>query len=483
MSQVGKLILSLDLSSVPLRTEDGVEDSEMKLVQEGNVNDSDISDIDAFQGRTFVKTQNLESVSAKFIDRNEFNLSIESSRLGVANSKPRGLSLPLLDLHKDHDADSLPSPTREIKPSFPIDKAFSGEHGVVKPEFPLPRGALQTGNSVMHPYETDALKAVSSYQQKFGRSSFFMTDRLPSPTPSEDGDKGDTDIGEEISSSIAPNSNYLNALGPRQPVVSSVPNMSPHGGQELSNVNSVGSIGVVATPVSRSSPVKIKDPRLRALNSDAPAQSFNPCIVPVSNTETRMAGFGEMVGSRKQKTVDDPIVCGPSMKRQRSEQTDSVIVSDIPSYTETGGLLGGRGDGGFPITNSSLVLKSIKDASKLEQVATAVTTSTTAPIVPINAIENLSATNTSVAATLQSLLKDIVVNPSIWMNRIKMEQLKAMEPSKVTTQPLSSSNCISRGILPVNVAPPQASVPDPRLGAILQATPQMAIPKVGISHT
>nr|GMD80751.1 RNA polymerase II C-terminal domain phosphatase-like 3 [Ipomoea batatas] len=182
-----------------------------------------------------------------------------------------------------------------------------------------------------------------------------------------------------------------------------------------------------------------------------------------------------MVGSRKQKTVDDPV--GPSMKRQRSEQTDSVIVSDIPSYTGTGGLLGGRGDVGFPITNSNLVLKSIKDASKLDQVATAVTTTTTVPSVPINAIENLSATNASVAATLQSLLKDIVVNPSIWMNRIKMEQLKSMEPSKVTTQPLSSSNCISGGILPVNIAPPKASVPDPRQGGILQATPQMAIPK------
>nr|GLL43975.1 RNA polymerase II C-terminal domain phosphatase-like 3 [Ipomoea trifida] len=467
-NEVGKLILSLDLPSVPLRAEDGVEDSEMRLVQEGNVNDSDISDTDAFQGPAFVKRQDLESVSAKFI---ESNLSIESSRLGVANSKPRGLSLPLLDLHKDHDVDSLPSPTRESKPSFPIDKA-----GVLKPEFPLPRGALQTGNSVTHPYETDALKAVSSYQQKFSRSSFFMADRLPSPTPSEDGDKGDTDIGEEISSSITPNCNYLNASGPRQPVVSSLPNMNPVGGQELSNVNSAGSIGVVATPVSRSSPVKIKDPRLRALNSDAPAQSFNPCLVPVSNTETRIAGFGEMVGSRKQKTVDDP-VGGPSMKRQRSEQTDSVIVSDIPSYTGTGGLLGGRGDVGFPITNSNLVLKSIKDASKLEQVATAVATTTTVPSVPINAIENSSATNASVAATLQSLLKDIVVNPSIWMNRIKMEQLKSMEPSKVTTQPLSSSNCISGGILPVNIAPPKASVPDPRQGGILQATPQMAIPK------
>nr|GMD74061.1 RNA polymerase II C-terminal domain phosphatase-like 3 [Ipomoea batatas] len=471
-NEVGKLILSLDLPSVPLRAEDGVEDSEMRLVQEGNVNDSDISDTDAFQGPAFVKRQDLESVSAKFI---ESNLSIESSRLGVANSKPRGLSLPLLDLHKDHDVDSLPSPTRESKPSFPIDKA-----GVLKPEFPLPRGALQTGNSVTHPYETDALKAVSSYQQKFSRSSFFMADRLPSPTPSEDGDKGDTDIGEEISSSITPNCNYLNASGPRQPVVSSLPNMNPVGGQELSNVNSAGSIGVVATPVSRSSPVKIKDPRLRALNSDAPAQSFNPCLVPVSNTETRIAGFGEMVGSRKQKTVDDPV--GPSMKRQRSEQTDSVIVSDIPSYTGTGGLLGGgllggSGDVGFPITNSNLVLKSIKDASKLDQVATAVTTTTTVPSVPINAIENLSATNASVAATLQSLLKDIVVNPSIWMNRIKMEQLKSMEPSKVTTQPLSSSNCISGGILPVNIAPPKASVPDPRQGGILQATPHMAIPK------
>ncbi|KAL6966364.1 protein-serine,threonine phosphatase [Sarracenia purpurea var. burkii] len=55
-------------------------------------------------------------------------------------------------------------------------------------------------DTILHLYGTDALKDVSSYQQKFCRISFFL-DELPSPTPSEGSDNGDGDIGGEISSS------------------------------------------------------------------------------------------------------------------------------------------------------------------------------------------------------------------------------------------------------------------------------------------
>ncbi|VFQ60896.1 unnamed protein product [Cuscuta campestris] len=460
LHEVGELIVSLNISSVSSRTEDGN-------------NTSDMSVTDVIQDSTMIKSLDFESVSSQVVDQNESNRKVESSRQGVAFTKLRGLSLPLIDLHKDYDPDSLPSPTRETQPPLPFDKALSGKH-IVEPEFPFPRRAFQTNHSVMHPYETDALKAVSSYQQKFGRSSFFMTDRLPSPTPSEDGDKDDADIGEEISSSIAKSCNSLNASVPTQ-LVSSVPNIV-HGGQECSTVSSTApSICSIAAPVSRSS-AKIKDPRLRVLNNDEPAKMLNQCTVPMSKNENRPAGCEEITGSRKQRADNEPGFGGPAMKRQRSEQTDSVIVSDIPSYSGTGGWFGGRGDG-FPVINSNLVSKSMKDVSKSQQETTAVTTHATAPSVSMNAIENLPATTTSIAATLQSLLNDIAVNPSVWMNRIKMEQLKSIVPSKITAQPVSSSNCSTGGFLPMNTAPPKSSVTDPRQGGILQALPQVSTPK------
>ncbi|CAH9052066.1 unnamed protein product [Cuscuta epithymum] len=487
LHEVGKLLHSLDLSSISSKIEDGDKVSEMKVVQVVNENESDTSSVtDMFQDSALMNRMDLESMTANGIIHNESKMSIESSRQA---SKLRGLSLPLLDLHKDHDADSLPSPTRETQSLLPSDKALSGERGVMKPEFPFPRGALQMSNSVMHPYETDALKAVSSYQQKFGRSTFFTTDRLPSPTPSEDHDNGDTDIGEEISSSIPKNCNSLNTLGPKQLVVSSVPHVS---------ISTAGSLSSAATPVSRSSP-KIKDPRLRVLNNP-PSQSFNLGVVPaMSNNENIIVGFGEMVGSRKQRTVDEPILGGPAIKRHKSEQTDSVIISSTPSYTGGGGWSGVRGDG-FPVTNNNLLLKSMKDVSNLEQVTTAVTapptalnatvnaienipattasiTSTTSIAATLSAIENIPATTTSIAATLQSLLNDIAVNPSTWMDRFKMGQQRSMEPSKITAQSVSSSNSSLRGIPPMNVALPQSSPTDPRRGGIRQASPQIATPK------
>ena len=61
--------------------------------------------------------------------------------------------------------------------SYEDDAAF-------RPEWHVPCAVVQC-------YDTNSLKVVSTYQQKFSRSSFFSHD-LPSPTPSEDsgGDAG-----------------------------------------------------------------------------------------------------------------------------------------------------------------------------------------------------------------------------------------------------------------------------------------------------
>ncbi|KAH9607921.1 hypothetical protein KSS87_013374, partial [Heliosperma pusillum] len=100
-----------------------------------------------------------DSITATVIDGD--SNSDFSERVGLGNAmnqfqdnlkaKGGGFSL-LLDLHKVHDEDSLPSPTSKTTPTLPYfgsgapPKLLHGLH-----------------NSAMHPYETHALKAMSSY--------------------------------------------------------------------------------------------------------------------------------------------------------------------------------------------------------------------------------------------------------------------------------------------------------------------------------
>lgn len=134
----------------------------------------------------------------------------EPLKSGQNNVKGRGVLLPLLDLHKDHDVDSLPSPTRETPTCFPVNKSFSIAEGSID-RSGLPACKMEAGrmeqdreDSKFHLYETDALKAVSTYQQKFGRSSFFTYDKLPSPTPSGDCEEEFVDTNDDVSSASVP---------------------------------------------------------------------------------------------------------------------------------------------------------------------------------------------------------------------------------------------------------------------------------------
>lgn len=128
-------------------------------------------------------------------------------KLGLpVNVRSRVDFSPLLNLHADYDEDSLPSPTRDNAPPLPVAKPIG--FGAV-PAVPGPLVApknIGVVNGTLHPYVTNAFKEVSSYQRKFGNTSVLATNRLPSPTPSEDGNNGDDDIhGEVSSSSIASN--------------------------------------------------------------------------------------------------------------------------------------------------------------------------------------------------------------------------------------------------------------------------------------
>lgn len=463
LKEVDAVILSINQSAVSSNTEDNDKDNVVELL---DMKVSHKSSENENQDLTSVNKYDSGAVSSKSSGKMEQSVLFESFKPGLANSKAKGLCIPLLDLHKDHDEDTLPSPTREIGPHFPVVKASTQAHGMVKLELPLFAGSLEKGNSLLHPYETDALKAVSSYQQKFGRSSLFVSEKLPSPTPSEEGDTGEGDIDGEVSSSnVVHNASLLSESSTGQPIVSSVPQTNILAGQGLGTARTADPLSFLPNPSLRSSTAKIRDPRLRLATSDAAAQNTNKNILPIPDIDLKLEASLEMIGSKKQKTVELPVFDAPLSKRQRSEQTDSIVVSDVRPSTGSGGWLEDRGTAGLPITSSNYATDSNdNDIRKLEQVTASITT---IPSVIVNADENFAVTGISTSATLHSLLKDIAINPSIWMNIIKMEQQKSADASRTTAQ-ASSSNSILGAVPSTDVVAPRTSAIGQRSVGILQ---------------
>ncbi|PIM98805.1 Phosphoprotein phosphatase [Handroanthus impetiginosus] len=350
----------------------------------------------------------IESGSGGSLDETE-RLPLQHLRSGLVNSRHKGVSFPLLDLHKDHDADSLPSPTRDLSAPLPFDKGFILGHGLLKPEWPIPRQTIDRENPVLHPYETDAVRAVSSYQQKFGRSSFLMNDKLPSPTPSEEGDTTvDGEISGEVSSSVF--HNVVNTSISGHPVVSSTVPMDAIAGPEISNTRTVGPASSFRDPAMKSSSAKSRDPRLRLANSDAASRSLNQTLSSMGSEESKP----ESLGMRKQKTADDLVLDGhgPALKRRRNELSGP---------------------------DTTLPLVSATSASTVPSPTTTLPVSS--PItVPLTSQSELPVKNSSATASLHSLLRDIAVNPSIWMNILKMEHQKSsVDVKSITQMPISSS--------------------------------------------
>ncbi|KAK6116614.1 hypothetical protein DH2020_049720 [Rehmannia glutinosa] len=361
----------------------------------------------------------IESGSAGSLDQTQRNFSLQYSKSGLVNSKQKGVALPLLDLHKDHDADSLPSPTRDLSTPLPF------EHGLLKPEWPIPRRTLDRENPVMHPYETDAVKAVSSYQQKFGRSSFFMSDNLPSPTPSEEGDTtGDGEISGEVSSSIIHTG--VNTLISGQPMVSSTSPMEALAGPEISD-----------------SRIAVPDPRLRLANLDAGARSQSPSFV--GSVESKLEYFG-MMSTRKPKTAEERVSDGPALKRQRNELSDPKTTMPIISATSAPQVT-------IPTTTLS------------------VSSPMTSPLT--SKIEKLPEKKSNTTSSLHSLLRDIAVNPSIWMNILKMEHVKSSDDIKSMTQMPNSYSLL--GAVPSTIAVPPSSSMLGQMSAGIVQSPSQAV--------
>lgn len=397
--------------------------------------------------------------------KNNLNSLTEGLQSGVSSIKGRGPLLPLLDLHKDHDADSLPSPTREAPTIFSVQKS-----GNVPAKL-----ALAVDGSRSHPYETDALKAVSTYQQKFGRSSFSMADRLPSPTPSEEYDGGGDIGGEVSSSSVIRSLKSSNSSKPGQKVSNSASNLSTGLFPSMDSSSTKVLISPnVAPPSSVSNPTikplaKSRDPRLRIVNSDASAMDLNPrTMTSVQNSS--ILESAATLNLRKQKMDVEPNTNGPETKRQRiGSQNLAIAASDVRAVSGSGGWLEDTMPVGPRLSNRNQM--EIAEANATEK---------------INVTNNSGAgnectptINASNDASLPSLLKDIVVNPTMLLNLLKMSQqqqlaaelkLKSSEPEQNAICPTSLNPC--QGSSPLINAPAATS------GILQQAAGTPCVPPV-----
>ncbi|KAL0770808.1 hypothetical protein Bca101_035959 [Brassica carinata] len=388
------------------------------------------------------------------------NLSTEGTRRGAFYARSR---LPLLDLHKDHDADSLPSPTRETTPSLPV----NGRHMMARPGFPFGKeGQTSEVAKVHHPYESEALKAVSNYQKKFGVNSLFKTDDLPSPTPSGEPNDGNGGTGGEVSSSVVASKKpgTLMTYGQDVPLPStfssrSMPVVSstvpPH---PLSIYGMSTPAGATQTVLASDQTVKpsakSRDPRLRLAKPDGAASvTISPRVVPSA----------ELVNQRKQKATSELFIDGPTWKRKKSD-------NDAQKATNIGGWLEDTESSGHP-----------KLESKPRLIEAGVTSMKTS-VMPTNAVSVTPKVTTATSTeALSSLFKDFaenptMLNPTMIMNILKMGQKqtvpekapqKPMDPRRAAQLPGSSS-------VPPVVAPP---VSIPASNALPANFPQPGAPK------
>ena len=370
----------------------------------------------------------------------------EVVRPGASAYKGRGILLPLLDLHKDHDEDSLPSPTRDLPPSFPVHKSLGVGDGIVK-SGPATAKAATTEDSRLNRYETEAFKAVSTYQQKFGRSSFLTKDRLPSPTPSEEEcDDGDDDTIKEVSSSFAgSNVRALSTTVLRPSVVSPSAHMN-------SSITQAPIIVKNAAPASASSnptlkaPAKCRDPRLRFANSDSGVLDLNQRPLTAVHNAPKIEP-SEPISSKKQRTGEEPSLDGPASKRQRNAFESAGIAGDVKSLSGGGGWLEDNGATEPQLSSKNQLTDNAgADPRRSVHMGNCPTTN------GLNAGKE-QVLASGAANALPELLKDIAVNPEILINILKGQQQRLAAEAQQKPDPVKDTALLSTANSVLGAAP------------------------------
>ncbi|KAF7839098.1 RNA polymerase II C-terminal domain phosphatase-like 3 [Senna tora] len=362
------------------------------------------------------------------VNNNTIEIS-EISKSAQSNVKGRGILLPLLDLHKDHDVDSLPSPTRETPSCFPVHKAFSVGEGLVKSSVLSTKIEPDIENSKLHHYETDALRAVSTYQQKFGGGSFLMNDKLPSPTPSDNYEDGAADTYEEVSSV-----SRAGSLGSFKPSVLDQPSVSSTAMDKstmLGLINSRNDAPTASVSSAVKSSAKSRDPRLRFINSDASALDLNRN--PLMQNSTKVENFGTAI-SKKQKAVEVPCLDVAVTKRQKNGLENPVNnTREVRTASGIGGWLEETTTVGSQLINKNQLMENVETESKI--IANAINN----PCTGSGTFNVTSSGNELAPASLPALLKDIAVNPSMLLSLLLGHKKVSADAEKKSADSASAS--------------------------------------------
>ncbi|KAF5726629.1 putative RNA polymerase II C-terminal domain phosphatase-like 3 [Tripterygium wilfordii] len=452
MKEIESMPTSFALSHIFSRAGPSNKEKEIKVSEVSNK--EAIDGLAGNAGHGLITVNKLPQTVQPFVP-DKSSTSWEALRPVVSGFRGRGPLLPLLDLHKDHDLDSLPSPTRETTPVLPVRGPLDG---IVRPSLAADKVAQDIEGSIIHPYETDALKAVSFYQQKFSRSSVLTTD-LPSPTPSVESGDRDGDTGGEVSSSSTVGKRIMG-----QPMPSSSPSLDISNMQGLITTrNAASMVSVYNSPIKP--PTKTRDPRLAFVNPETVALDLNQGSSLVVHNTPKMEPAADIMNLRKQRTAEDPSSKGPASKRQRNMPDNFGDVKNVRTVTSSGGWLEDCDIIGLQTQGRSRLTENAKpDQKKVDSLA-----NSGKPNVIVG--EQVSVTRTNNTASFPDILKDIAVNPTMLIDILKMgqrqnlpveAQQKAADPVKITILPPSFNS--KPGAVPsVNVTPvtPTGILPTP----------------------
>ncbi|KAJ6837194.1 RNA polymerase II C-terminal domain phosphatase-like 3 isoform X1 [Iris pallida] len=327
---------------------------------------------------------------------------------------------PLLNLHADYDEDSLPSPTRDNAPPLPTLRPIGFDTEIVaQPAQPIPPKNVEAGNGSVHPYVADAFKEVSSYQQKYGRNSILTSNRLPSPTPSEDGnDEGDDSHNEVSSSSVGNNVRTVGFSSTRA-------NINSSSGSQIPPAKPVDQMGLGPNAVIKTS-AKSRDPRLRFMNVEVGGAPQN--------------GVGGSENSRKKKAGEEALADGNTLKRQRNGLSrDLQVTAGTGGRIEDGGPLTSQmGNRIRPNENVSMEIRKPGNgvnANMNSKESTGVNAKVKSKESNSGSVPKPAA-SPAPSVSLPSLLKDIAVNPTMLLQLVKREQQRlAAEAQQKTANP------------------------------------------------
>ncbi|XP_073007751.1 RNA polymerase II C-terminal domain phosphatase-like 3 [Typha latifolia] len=375
--------------------------------------------------------------------------------LELANAlRNKGVS-PLLDLHADYDESSLPSPTRENPPPLPVPKPVGFGSGAAVSTQPVARKNMDHEPTVMQPYVTDAVKAVSSYQQKYGRSYTFPSNQLPSPTPSEESHNDDDPDMEVSSSLVADNVTHVNTMSSMHVVRSSctsayVDNLRGH---QQAPVNMVTQLVPGPNPGVKLAS-KSRDPRLRFVNSEI-GGAFVPNQHRISrDSNISKDGIAEItMNSRKHKPVNELLPDDHALKKQKNavNARDVQMTSGRGGWLEDGSAASHPGNGVRLNGHSKVEVGRIGNGDKGSHIRLNSNLNYSSPNGEI--VQDAASTSAPAISSLPSLLKNIAVNPTMLMQLIQMEQKRVAIESqqKSTASAVDMTNMTGVNVTPGTV--------------------------------